>query len=843
MKLISCHIRNFGNLSNIDYKFADGINSFIGDNGFGKSTLAAFVKAMLFGMEAVRESDKELKERKHYAPFNEQSYGGTLVFEHSGKEYRVERTFDVKSAVKDSLTIYEDKEEKEFEREIGEEILGLDKESFERLLFLNSQDIKMESNGNIRKNLNNIIDDSAEGVDFDAIIEKLSEVAKKYSNKKTSLTSGWKVRKKELEETIANQEIISSNLSGKYAARNELNEERTALEKKQEIISKQTTVLEYWKIYKGKLAAINDKKESLDKLMAKYPKGYPTDEEINTLSQLLKEKTSLLGTSKGIVFDDVNLVKLNSLKEKYSKGIPTEEQLLEVEKDISEHTRLTTLSNANKQELTDEEVNIYNRFNGRDGEKDLARAEQLVSEYKTLDDSLKSTPKFEEGQVQQVSAKSKLPLFILIPSILLIGVGIAMFFVLLGLGIALTAVGAIGLFTSAFLYLKNRIDSSNKGVVKINDEFTKIENQLRLKGEEIHQVLTRYGIYTQSVYSDFERFKVEYGRYQEILKKKKEASEQGDANKQAIESLEKGIKVFLDKYGSFDNFAIGLQKVKDEIKELNNLSASYDSHLNKKGDNDKKLADIDKAIKAIDDKYQLGVLEGKCSIETISADCALIKTLISGIARDEEDAEQYKNEKGLIEEPASFETEDYSEKIKALSVEILTLDNQIDDDERDIEALDDNRQLLFDVKKEIEYCEHKFDILTKLEAEIHKAQKALDDKYVAPIMEKFEFYSNLLGDLLGVQIEMGRDFDIKLNVDGKLRSDEHLSSGQRSICALCFRLALLDNIYGGNIPFIIMDDPFLYLDPKNLKSTIEMLKKLAADKQIIYFSCHPSRAI
>ena len=31
MKLISCHIRNFGKLSNKDYNFKDGINSFIED--------------------------------------------------------------------------------------------------------------------------------------------------------------------------------------------------------------------------------------------------------------------------------------------------------------------------------------------------------------------------------------------------------------------------------------------------------------------------------------------------------------------------------------------------------------------------------------------------------------------------------------------------------------------------------------------------------------------------------------------------------------------------------------------------------------------------------------------
>ena len=101
MKLISCHIKNFGKFSNDDYYFNDGITSIIQQNGFGKSTLASFIKVMLYGMDMVKVSDKDFKDRTHYAPFNEQAYGGTLIFTHNKKEYRIERTFDVKSAAKD----------------------------------------------------------------------------------------------------------------------------------------------------------------------------------------------------------------------------------------------------------------------------------------------------------------------------------------------------------------------------------------------------------------------------------------------------------------------------------------------------------------------------------------------------------------------------------------------------------------------------------------------------------------------------------------------------------------------------------------------------------------------
>lgn len=49
MKLLECHVDNFGRLSNFDYQFSDGLTVIQEPNGFGKSTLAAFIKAMLYG--------------------------------------------------------------------------------------------------------------------------------------------------------------------------------------------------------------------------------------------------------------------------------------------------------------------------------------------------------------------------------------------------------------------------------------------------------------------------------------------------------------------------------------------------------------------------------------------------------------------------------------------------------------------------------------------------------------------------------------------------------------------------------------------------------------------------
>ena len=63
MKLISLHIDNFGQFNNFDYVFEDGINQIIEENGWGKSTLAAFIKVMFFGFDNTSKRDDYVNEK------------------------------------------------------------------------------------------------------------------------------------------------------------------------------------------------------------------------------------------------------------------------------------------------------------------------------------------------------------------------------------------------------------------------------------------------------------------------------------------------------------------------------------------------------------------------------------------------------------------------------------------------------------------------------------------------------------------------------------------------------------------------------------------------------------
>ena len=58
MKLDKLHIDNFGKLQNLDLNFNENFNQIIEENGWGKTTLSVFIKAMFFGMPSARENIK-----------------------------------------------------------------------------------------------------------------------------------------------------------------------------------------------------------------------------------------------------------------------------------------------------------------------------------------------------------------------------------------------------------------------------------------------------------------------------------------------------------------------------------------------------------------------------------------------------------------------------------------------------------------------------------------------------------------------------------------------------------------------------------------------------------------
>lgn len=95
MRLIDLHIEGFGKFHDLDLRFAEGMNILYGHNEAGKSTLHAFLQAMLYGLERRPGIGSAAKLHKKYRPWDApERFGGTLRLAHEGQVYRIVRDFN-----------------------------------------------------------------------------------------------------------------------------------------------------------------------------------------------------------------------------------------------------------------------------------------------------------------------------------------------------------------------------------------------------------------------------------------------------------------------------------------------------------------------------------------------------------------------------------------------------------------------------------------------------------------------------------------------------------------------------------------------------------------------------
>ena len=87
MKLLKAYIENFGKISKTEYDFNSGLTTFCYENGYGKTTLATFIRAMFYSLPKVT-TKSNFNDREHFYPFNGGKFGGNLTYEHEGDFYK-----------------------------------------------------------------------------------------------------------------------------------------------------------------------------------------------------------------------------------------------------------------------------------------------------------------------------------------------------------------------------------------------------------------------------------------------------------------------------------------------------------------------------------------------------------------------------------------------------------------------------------------------------------------------------------------------------------------------------------------------------------------------------------
>lgn len=851
MKLIKCNIENFGKLSNLNYDFNAGLTAFCEDNGFGKTTLAAFIKAMFFGLPSVRVNAKEFNDRKHFYPFSGGKFGGNLTFEMDGNIYRIERFFGKKSDTDDQLTIYcNNKLYQGFGNDVGKAVFGVDKESFERTVFITSDAFDFSATNGMCAKLNCFVENSDSESAFENVIFKLERARKnlKAAKGNNDLISRTNQDIFEKKSEIANLESIAENLDESYAEKNALEQQILREEAELEEIKNTNLVIERWEKHdalSNKGAEIEDK---LNGWLKVYPCGLPSTDEILSLKEYARQITLLDGAQTATVFDKEKRERLGQLSEIFKDGVPDEQTLKSLRSDLDEIKSVSVKLNGLAEEDNGPRFKgLQQKFvNQVPTEEQIDKLKNKIERYRNLENRRKAQTNIT---VSANSPKKNNTIFLMLLVLFAIVAvaGIALIFVNTIIGVALLATGIIAVALVVVLW-KIKVSAPSQSTVIIDQSTIDTQAELQQIESAVREILVAYGYYSQNgVVFDYEMLKKdlnEYLQYKEQLLHKQERIQELKASRsELIARSEEIFGIYGVECDDLQNAYVTLCGL---ISEYTGLQADSAKVVKGAEDTKQRIDGLYAAIRDIFYKYNLELTESvSVQIEDMEKVGAEISRLNDELARTKSEMSEYAAKYNLIDRPSSEITDvsQLSEQIKADRSSLAVLDGQISSDEAMIENLDDKYSELEVLEENLKIYKRRYYVLSETEKMIKQADQNLKDMYVAPVKNIFLKYADVIEETLGEKITIDQDFNVMFEHSGEIHSEKHFSSGLRSICALCMRLAFVENMYGEEKPFIVMDDPFVFLDQKHMQKTMTVIKELAKDNQIIYFCCHDSRLI
>ena len=173
-------IKSFGRINDMTLEFADGVNIIEGENESGKSTIAAFIRYMLYGF--TDDGKGGLEERKKRINWDTGMAHGSMYVRVDGKRYVINRS-----------TVPADKSENPTYREeasivdvetgapafgklaAGEVFFGVDSELFDNTAFIGQIGDPTINEGSVKQSIENIIFSGSEKINKQRAIARISD--------------------------------------------------------------------------------------------------------------------------------------------------------------------------------------------------------------------------------------------------------------------------------------------------------------------------------------------------------------------------------------------------------------------------------------------------------------------------------------------------------------------------------------------------------------------------------------------------------------------------------------------------------------------------------------------
>ena len=797
MKLLACHIENFGKLCDVSLQFSDGLNVINEKNAWGKSTLATFLKAMFYGLDAKKSTGAFEKERVMYRPWQGGVFGGEVDFEIEGKKYRISRTFG-RTEKADEFHLYDlrtNLESFDYSEEIGLELFELDSVSFRRSIYIAQNDCVSEASDGIHAKLGNLAENTDDINNFESANQQLKDILnqltpdrvtgsiKKRKNYITQLTQELRVY--EAAQTGANQiaqkeQLVSNQIVELSVVRKNYAD---ALVAASEDSRKQELYVQYDALCKE----VEEKEKKKEFYQNIFPTGVPGEVEIQVHVQNVNKMQVAQTTAASYELSIEELEQFSQLQEMFQNKVPTEEDIdvalqmfVEIDKQKEEIARQESKLSAYNIDLQEEPIEP--KFSGS-----VAYAVYLLGGIAVAFVGL--------GAIIAWYWK----LLPMIPSDwLLIGAIVA--------GAAGAVLGVIGAVLGLRVSREKQTWATMMDAEKDNIEgkAKTLQNTISSMKEDVRKVYSTIGRFL----GNFHVY-CEVGEYQAKLYELKGQAQEYLRLKERYELCEREKAVYRELRSKLLNFAkkYQLELGEDEANSLNEIRT--------------KMTEYQMAEAAYSE-----VCQKKEAFEQKQEKEFWTKQAVCPYSLDE----------------LNVWIAQTDEKIEELKTSKLQYTKQLEDLQEQLDLRDEKEAELKELQLAQEKDIHKYSLLKVTQNFLQQAKEQFTSRYMEPISKGFAKYYSLLTAEENHAWMIDANINLRIKEKGELRELHSLSAGYQDLIGVCMRLALVDAMYEEEKPFLILDDPFVNLDQEKVEAGNELLKEVAREYQVIYFTCHDSRA-
>lgn len=226
----------FGKLRQQTLELKDGLNIIEAPNEAGKSTWAAFLRAMLYGIDT-KERDKKgvIAEKNRYQPWEGGAMEGSAELNWQGRDITLRRASKGNSPLSQFQAVYTGTEEPVpglTADSVGERLTGVGREVFERSAFVGQSAMAVTGSAELERRISAIVSSGQEDVSFSETEQRLrSWKNRRQSNQKNGLIPRLEEEKAQVTATLERLEGANRQAAAARARIRTLEAEQADLER------------------------------------------------------------------------------------------------------------------------------------------------------------------------------------------------------------------------------------------------------------------------------------------------------------------------------------------------------------------------------------------------------------------------------------------------------------------------------------------------------------------------------------------------------------------------------------------------------------------------------------